>query len=126
MTIGVASVAPLLIAAGFALAGCGGNPRAYTPVAMSQAGDDQLPCAELNSQLDANSKAASDLLRQHGVTETKNTTKGVASVVLLGPIGFLILSSVDMSGEDQVKARALIDRNERLTRLVKAKTCLSP
>ena len=124
-SIGATSVTALTIAMGFALVACAGNPRPYTPVAMSQTGDDQWSCTELNIQLAANSKAASDLLQQHGATETANNTKGVASLVLLGPIGLLIAMSADYSREEQVKARALIDRNERLTHLAKAKSCAS-
>jgi hypothetical protein len=98
--------------------------RQVTPVSMSQAGDDDLTCTQLNDQMTANQKSAADLLRQDRGVEVGNTVK-IATGTVLAPIGILIALTADLSNEEQVKARALIDRDERLTYLAHAKGCNS-
>lgn len=87
--------------------------REVTPVAMSQAGDEQLSCTELNSQLAANVRDVHELLKQDKAVERTNIVAGVLPLPML----------MDFSNEEQVKARALLDRNEKLNYLVKTKGC---
>ena len=85
---------------------------------MTQAGDDQLSCAELHDQIAANQASASDLLHKDKEVENGNAAKIVAGAVV-APLSL----SADFSNEEQVKARALIDRNEKLTYLLQKKGC---
>ena len=87
--------------------------REVTPVAMSQPGDEQLGCAELNRQLAANEQDVRELLKQDKAVERTNIVAGVLPLPML----------MDFSNEEQVKARALLDRNEKLNYLVKTKGC---
>jgi hypothetical protein len=90
---------------------------------MSQAGDDQLNCPELSGQINANRIAADEFVQKDKAVQNMNTAKAVTGFVLLGPLGLAIVESSDMSHEDQVKARSLIDRNEKLLYLAKNKGC---
>ena len=92
------------------------------PVAMSQPGDDGLGCPQLREQRQANVVAAAEFLRQDKDVAAGNVAKTVAGGVLL-PIGLPILLSTDLSNTEQVKARSLIDRDERLAQLMKSKGC---
>jgi hypothetical protein len=89
---------------------------------MTQVGDDQLSCPMVIEQIKANQSAAAEFLRRNKLVEGENTAKVVVGG-LLAPIGLLLAASADMSNEDQVKARSLIDRNERLVFLAKSKGC---
>ena len=112
------------IVGSFCLASCAARP--VTPVAMSQPGDDQLSCPALMEQIKANQSAATEFLRSKEGVDQANTAKAVTGVVLFGPIGLLVMNSADYSSEEQVKARSLEDRNERLTFLTKNKGCAEP
>ena len=100
---------------------CGCAARTVTPVSMSQAGDEALTCPELQQKIADNDAAASALLVKDKQVERTNVVKGVGSAVPY--IGILIGASTDLSNEEQIKARALIDRNEWLTSLSKKKGC---
>lgn len=103
-----------LLPAAAVLAACAA--REVTPVAMAQPGDEQLSCAGLNSQLAANTQDINTLLKQDKAVERSNIVAGVLPLPML----------MDLSNEEQVKARALLDRNERLGYLVKTKGCTAP
>ena len=103
------------------LAGCAAPT--FTPIQMSQAGDDQLNCPELIEQINANRTAADEFVQKDKAVQSMNIAKGVVGVVLFGPLGLAIMDSSDMSHEDQVKGRSLIDRNEKLLYLAKNKGC---
>ena len=100
-----------LLAAMCCLGACAA--REVTPVAMSQAGDEQLSCAELDKQRAANVQDIDELLKQDKAVERTNVVAGVLPLPML----------MDFSNEEQVKARALLDRNERLNYLIKSKGC---
>jgi hypothetical protein len=88
---------------------------------MAQPGDESLGCPELNHQITDNRAAAEKFLIKDKHVEDGNTAKGVASA--LPWVGLLAIASTDLSNEEQVKARALVDRDERLTFLAKKKGC---
>ena len=100
---------------------CGCAAREVTPVSMSQAGDEALSCAELQQKIAENDAAARAFLIKDKQVENENVVKGVGSAVPY--VGILIGASTDLSNEEQIKARALIDRNEWLTSLSKKKGC---
>ena len=88
---------------------------------MTQPGDDTLSCPEIKQQIAANDMAAGEFARQDKKVEQGNVAKNVGGV--LPGIGLLLIASTDMSNEEQVKARAMIDRNEQLMYLAKRKGC---
>lgn len=110
------SVTLLAIAGAFGLAACAA--RTVTPVTMAQAGDEQLSCSELSNQLNINQKTADDLLHKDKDVEAGNVAKITAGAVVPG-LGL----AADLSNEEQVKARSIIDRNERLNFLFQSKGC---
>jgi hypothetical protein len=80
------------------IAGCAATH--VTPVSMTQPGDDHLTCLQLTERIAA---------------------KAAISVVPIA--GLLAIASVDLSNEEQVRARSIIDRNERLIILAHSKGC---
>jgi hypothetical protein len=90
--------------------------RQVTPVAMTQPTDDRLTCSEIGREMTSNQAAAAGLLEKNKEVDQANAAKVVASVVLSG---WFVLA-VDLSHEEQIKMRALADRNEALA-LLKAK-----
>lgn len=88
---------------------------------MAQPGDEDLSCEELKQQIDANSVAAQDFLRKDKQVEDQNTAKTVGSAIPF--IGILLAGSNDFSNSEQVQARALVDRDERLKNLSKHNEC---
>jgi hypothetical protein len=88
---------------------------------MSQPGDQDLSCQALKQQIAENFVAEEKLMqRDHDVMQA-NTAKGVGGVVPI--VGPLIIASSDLSNKEQIQARALVDRNERLQSLSKQKNC---
>jgi hypothetical protein len=110
----------LLIACAIGVSGCAA--REFTPVAMSQPGDDELACPALKQQIADNSAAESKFQSADKQVEQENVAKGVGGAIPVA--GILIAGSTDLSNEEQVKARALADRNERLEGLARQKGCL--
>jgi hypothetical protein len=109
----------LLLAAALGLGGCAAHD--YKPVAMVQPGDDAMSCSDISKQMADNETAAAAFIRADKRVETGNTIKTVGSAIPY--LGILIAASNDLSNEEQAKARALIDRNERLSYLAKQKGC---
>jgi len=105
-----------------ALAGCA--VRKVTPVAMTQPGDAQLGCAEIASQIAANRSHAAELVGTDNEVAQGNVARGIAMGVAFGGLG--AAASLDLSNAEQVQARALLDRNERLTFLAREKGCPTP
>jgi hypothetical protein len=105
----------------FALCLCGCAAKQVTPVQMTQPGDAQLDCPALKQQIAANQAAAEDFIRKDKQVENENIARGVGSAIPV--FGILLAMSYDLSNEEQVKARALADRNEELTYLAKQKGC---
>lgn len=91
---------------------------------MVQPGDESLDCPALKQQIEANRAAAEDFVRRDKQVEDQNTAKVAAGVIPF--VGILISSSTDLSNEEQIKGRALVDRDERLTFLAKQKGCDIP
>jgi apolipoprotein N-acyltransferase len=108
---------PAVAALVLSLAGCA--TRQVTPVAMSQPTDDRLTCSEIDQEMKSNQAAAADLLQQNQQVNQANAAKVVASVVLSGWIAL----TVDLSNEEQIKMRALADRNEALAFLKTKRRC---
>jgi len=100
---------------------CACAPKMITPVRMSQPGDETLTCAQIHQQSVDNQYAARNFLKQDKTVESANTAKVIGSA--LPYIGILILASGDLSNEEQIRARALIDRDDQLTFLAKQKNC---
>jgi hypothetical protein len=109
----------LFLACALCLGACAA--REVTPVAMSQPGDDALSCDALAQQIAANETARAVYIRKDKDVENGNIAKGVGSAAPF--VGPLIAGSTDLSNEEQVKARALADRNQQLTYLSKQKGC---
>jgi len=99
------------------LAGCAA--RQVTPVAMTQPTDDRLTCSEVDQEMKSNQTTAAELLEKNKEVDQANAAKVVASVVLSGWIAL----TVDLSKEEQIKMRALADRNEALALLKAKKRC---
>jgi len=93
--------------------------RQVTPIAMSQTNDDRLSCSELAQQIASNQATAVELLQADKRVEQGNTAKIVASVVFSGWIAL----SIDLSNEEQIKMRSLVDRNDVLQQLSSQKGC---
>lgn len=108
-----------MIAGCVCLTGCAA--RNVVPVSMTQAGDEALDCAALAHELTANEAAAARFLHQDKKVENANTARNVGSVI--PGVGLLLVLSTDLSNEEQIKARALIDRDEQLRFLAKRKQC---
>ncbi len=108
---------PAVAALALSLAGCAA--RQVTPVAMSQPTDDRLTCSDIDQEMKSNQAAAADLLQQNQQVNQANAAKVVASVVLSGWIAL----TVDLSNEEQIKMRALADRNEALAFLKTKRGC---
>ncbi len=104
------------IAGALCLVACTARP--VTPISMTMPGDEQLSCAELNEHIKANMTAANELFAEDKDVAAGNVAKGV----LLGG-GLLAAALMDLSNEEQVKARSVNDRNERLTFLARSKGC---
>jgi hypothetical protein len=110
-----------LLAAALLLGGCA--TRTYTPVAISQPGDDALSCPVIAQQIADNNAAEAVFVRKDKNAESGNAVKTVGTAIPY--VGILVGATMDLSNEDQAKARALADRNEHLAYLAKQKGCTS-
>ncbi|HWA88387.1 MAG TPA: hypothetical protein VG889_00015 [Rhizomicrobium sp.] len=108
-----------MLACALVVSGCAA--RQVTPVSMSQPGDDRLSCDALKAQTAANSAAEAGYRYKDKQVENGNALKTVGSAAPF--VGPLIAGSTDLSNEEQVKARALADRNDELNYLAKRKGC---
>lgn len=95
--------------------------RQVDPVHMVQAGDANLTCMQLDAQLGANEAAAREFLKKDKQVEQGNTAKNIGSAIPM--VGVFLLASTDLSNSEQIKARALMDRDEQLKYLKKRKGC---
>jgi hypothetical protein len=113
------AVVRLAAAAAFVwpLASCAA--RQVTPVAMTQPTDDRLTCPEIDQEMKSNQAAAAELLEKNKEVDQANAAKVAASIVLSGWFAL----TVDLSHEEQIKMRALADRNEALAALKAKKRC---
>jgi hypothetical protein len=88
---------------------------------MEQPGDDTMSCDSIAHEMAANNATAEAFLKSDERVREGNAVKTAASA--LPYVGILLAMSNDLSNEEQVKARALADRNERLGYLQKQKGC---
>ena len=88
---------------------------------MEQPGDDALSCPQITQQMADNTAAEGKFARDDRQIQNGNTAKVVGGAVPF--VGPLIVGSVDLSNEEQVKLRALSDRNEHLAFIAKQKGC---
>jgi hypothetical protein len=109
----------LLIALALSLCSCATHE--VTPVAMVQPGDDALSCAGVKQQIADDRTAQAEYQRKDKQVEAGNVAKNVGAVIPF--VGIALVASTDLSNEEQVKARALADRIERLDYLSKQKGC---
>lgn len=109
----------LLLAVALGLCSCA--TREVAPVAMVQSGDDGLSCADLKRQISDDTAAQAEYQRKDRQVEANNVAKNVGAVIPF--VGLALAASTDLSNEEQVKARALGDRIERLQYLEKQKGC---
>ncbi len=107
------------VAIAWVLAGCA--PRPVTPVAMVQPGDDAMGCAAIAAESEANRSRAAALLGQDAEVARGNVARGIATAIPFG--GLAAAASMDLSNAEQVQARALLDRNQRLDLLARDKGC---
>lgn len=112
----------LALAPAFVLGGCAVRPA--VPVAMSQPGDDRLSCEEIARQIKLNDAEAQKYRAADRQVENANAAKVVASAVPLA--GLAAAASVDLSNTEQIEARSISDRNERLGMLGRQKGCAEP
>jgi hypothetical protein len=110
----------LLVGSALLLSSCAAKQFAATP--MAQPGDAALSCPELKQQISANRATAEEFARKDKQVEQGNVAKNVGGIV--PGVGLLLVASTDLSNEEQVKVRAMIDRNEQLTYLAKRKGCM--
>ena len=103
------------------LSGCAA--KNVVPVQMAQAGDEELDCTALGREIADNEQAAAAFIKQDKRVEQANTAKTVGGVI--PGLGLILVLSTDLSNEEQIKARALIDRDERLRFLSKKRGCTS-
>jgi hypothetical protein len=95
--------------------------KTVTPVAMSQPDDEQLSCAQLQQQLADNGQTETKLNGEDKKVAQANIAKNVLAATPY--VGILFAASTDLSNSEQVRARALADRNQELQFLLKKKGC---
>jgi hypothetical protein len=118
-TVSDCVVVRLAAIAGLALSLAGCAARQVTPISMTQPTDDRLTCSEIDQEMKSNQAAAAELLQRNKEVDQANAAKVVASVMLSGWFAL----TVDLSNEEQIKMRALADRNEALGSLKIRKKC---
>lgn len=98
------------------LSGCGG--RAPNPVAEVQPGDGALSCAQLRSEVTANTRAIEGLVKEQETKAAQNIVAGTAGAFLLVPWFFM-----DLNGAAGDEARAYQRRNEALVSRYNGMSC---
>jgi len=109
----------LIVAGILCLSACAA--KTVTPVRISQQGDGELSCSDLHQQIAENRLEAEKYFRKDKQVEDQNVAKNVAGAIPV--VGLFTVASTDLSNEEQVKARALVDRGEHLAYLAKQKGC---
>jgi hypothetical protein len=100
---------------------CGCAAREVTPVRITQPGDDSLTCSEMREQISTNQSEEARLLAKDKTVERGNAAKAVGSAIPY--VGLAIAAQADLSNEEQVKARALADRDDWLKLVARKKGC---
>jgi hypothetical protein len=102
------------------LAGCAA--RHVDPEPMRRPGDESLTCAQLDQQIAADTEQATALEQADHQLENRNIAAGVA----MGLIGIPAAFMMDLSREEQIRYRSMLDRIETLRYLKDQKTCPAP
>ena len=106
-----------VLASLLACAACA-QTRSVEPVAMSQQGDQNLTCTQLDQQIYTNQVAAVNFANQAAKVEGNNTAFQVGTIFTLWAA-----MGINLSKEDQIKMRSLQDRNRYLLYLKGEKKC---
>ena len=93
--------------------------RTATPVHLAQPGDDAMSCAQIADERLSNRKQAAKLAKLDEGVALSNAVAVTLSQVWFWPA----IMGVDMSDVEQIEARALMQRNDRLAALSKANGC---
>jgi hypothetical protein len=102
------------------LLGCAGcaQTKSVDPIPMSQQGDQNLTCTQLNQQIYTNQVAAANFATQAAKVQGNNQVFAVGTIFALwAALG------IDLSEEDKIKMRSLQDRNQYLVYLKDEKKC---
>lgn len=103
-----------------AIAAC--QTRTATPVHLAQPGDEILSCDAIADERNANRASALKLAKLDEGVAVSNAFAMTLSQVWFWPAIF----GVDMSDVEEIEARALMQRNDRLSGLAQRKGCPLP
>ena len=107
----------ILVGMAAILAGCGA--RSSNPVAISQPGDKDLTCAQIEEQVRTNNALAIQKAGGNEATVNQNAAAVAVGVLVFWPA----MLAMDLSNSEQIELRALQDRNRSLERLYRNKDC---
>lgn len=93
--------------------------REAHPVAISQPGDAELTCEQMAEEIARNEAEALRLAEADKKVVESNIGAGVAGTLIFWPA----LLATDLSNAEQIRLRALRDRNANLERLRGARGC---
>lgn len=110
----------ITILSALAIAAC--QTRTAAPVHLAQPGDDVLSCEAIAEERTVNRKAALKLAKLDEGVAMSNAFAMTLSQVWFWPAIF----GVDMSDVEEIEAKALMQRNDRLTNLAERKGCPAP
>lgn len=102
------------------LPGCAG--RSASPVAVAQAHDEGLSCAQLTAEVLTNEERAKQLVQEKNSSRNRNIAVGVVGGILFWPALF----ALDLSDAEKVETEALRARNQYLASLRANQDCTVP
>ena len=108
-----------MIAVALALGACAG--RAPSPIATSQAHDQQASCTALQAEIQANNVRVQQLADEKGMKLVQNVAAGVAGLIVW-PIWF----AMDLQGTADVEINALQARQQYLGTLAAQRCATAP
>jgi hypothetical protein len=102
------------------LLGCAGcqSTKSVEPVAMSQPGDQNLACSDIDREIEQNERNAVSFAKKATETSSRNENVVIASLFT----GWAQLY-LDLSSEEKIKMRSLQDRDQYLVFLKEQKKC---
>ena len=107
-----------LLSLALALNGCGG--RSARPVAVTQSFDQQMSCAQVASEIEANKVRINSLHKEDADRHGRNAAMATAGVLLIG-VGALFL--IDDGEAQEKEIQAYTARNNHLTQLAATNGC---
>jgi hypothetical protein len=96
--------------------------RTATPVHLAQPGDGAMSCSEIAGEMVSNRKQAAKLAKLDEGIALSNAVAMTLSQVWFWPA----IMGVDMSDVEEIEARALMQRNDRLAALAGQRDCPKP